>query len=259
VVAAREIALEIPSGPSAAASSLTCALLDGPAGPLPELVRTRVSVHYETADPRLPVLAVVTPAAVRLPNSVVVGALPRPGPLLVGDGALRAGAQEWRVTRWWRPARPAGLVPRRDVPPLSVADGLGIPLPAPTYDGLRPATLVGAGPGLTPAGDDVLAGALVAASATADPRLAEWRRLTRAALASRSTTAVSRGLLEHAVDGYACAQLADAVTSLCQGAGSWEDPVGRLLAVGHSSGAALLTGVLHTLTTRTHEHRKGAA
>ncbi len=126
----------------------------------------------------------------------------------------------------------------------------GLPQVPPSYDGLSPGALVGAGPGLTPSGDDVLAGALVTAHATADPRLDRWRHATRRALARRRTTAVSRALLHHALDGHATPELADAVVALCRDA----DPgpaVRRLLAVGHSSGAALLGGVLHTLTTRT--------
>ena len=118
----------------------------------------------------------------------------------------------------------------------------------PRYDGLAPATLLGAGPGLTPSGDDVLAGALVAAHATGDPRLAGWAGATRAALTATRTTPVSRGMLHHAADGYAT-------------------PAARRLRHrglhrprrrdGHAAaarrrpqlGAALLAGVVHTLTT----------
>ena len=82
---------------------------------------------------------------------------------------------------------------------------------------LRPELLVGAGPGLTPAGDDVLAGALVAAHATGDPRLEALRAGTRAALRTRGTTAVSRGLLTHALDGWATPELAAFVTAVCGG------------------------------------------
>jgi hypothetical protein len=109
---------------------------------------------------------------------------------------------------------------------------------------------VGRGDGLTPEGDDVLAGALVTAHATADPRLESWCSATREALRKRRTTAVSRGMLHHALDGYATPQLAELLTVLCRG-GDLEGPVARLRAIGHSSGDALLDGVVHTLTTRT--------
>jgi hypothetical protein len=110
---------------------------------------------------------------------------------------------------------------------------------------LRPDLLVGAGPGLTPTGDDVLAGALVAAHATGDGRLATLRSDTRAALRTRGTTAVSRGLLAHALDGYATVEVAEFVIATC--AGDVDDAAARLLRVGHSSGAALAAGALHVL------------
>lgn len=196
---------------------------------LTEVTRTAVSVHYETGDPAVPVLCVGTPDAVRLPNSVVVAELPADGP------------PDLAVRRWWRPDRPAGLVPPA---PARLAGLAGTP-----YDVLSPAVLVGSGPGLTPSGDDLLAGALVAAYATGDPRLADWRRQTRRALKTLRTTAVSHALLTHAMDGYAVPQLARFLTALCAGH-DVTDALAGLRAVGHSSGQALVDGVVHTLSTR---------
>jgi len=213
------------------------------------VARTTLSVHYETGAPELPVLCLVTHGAVRLPGAVVTARLPGNGRLvLAGDGVLEEAASSWRVTRWWNPPRPEGLASRVTVTE-QVRPPAGCPVPPTSYDGLEPAALVGAGPGLTPAGYDLLAGALVTARATGDPRLASWRERTRAALAERATTAVSRGLLHHALDGYATPELAEFLTALCTGAAT-AGPRGRLLAVGHSSGHALLAGVLYTLTTR---------
>jgi hypothetical protein len=126
-----------------------------------------------------------------------------------------------------------------DDPATVVPDDLG---------DLRPHDLVGSGPGLTPSGDDVLAGALVAGHATCDPRLPRWRAETRAALRVRRTTAVSRGLLHHAMDGYATPELAAYVEAACAGEPARAAPA--LLAVGRTSGAALAAGVLHVLRTR---------
>jgi hypothetical protein len=112
---------------------------------------------------------------------------------------------------------------------------------------VRPHDLLGSGPGLTPSGDDVLAGLLVAAHAVADPRLATWQAQTRAALRERTTTAVSRGLLTHALDGWATPELAGFVTAAC--AGDLTAALPTLLAVGHTSGAALAAGALHVLGT----------
>jgi hypothetical protein len=215
-----------------AASTLLADLLVQPGLRLTEVARTRTSVHYDTGRSDVPVLCVATPDAVLLPHTFVTGTLPA-APVLVDA--------TWRVTRWWHPARPTGLVPPA---PERVQT-----LDYTAYDALVPFALLGRGAGLTPEGDDVLAGALVTAHATADPRLEAWCAATRAALATRRTTAVSRGMLHHALDGYATPQLAELITVLCRG-GDLDGPVARLRAVGHSSGGALLDGVAHTLTTR---------
>jgi uncharacterized protein DUF2877 len=197
---------------------------------LTELLRTPVSVHYETGHSDVPLLCVITPQAVRLPNAVVCDHLPGPR-LTTYDGTLRDARRTWRVQRWWTPRRPHGLR-------------------TPGHEGqeadLRPVELVGRGPGLTPAGDDLLCGALVAAHAVADPRLPRWRRETRAALAHRQTTAVSRALLLHALDGWAVPQLADFVEAVCRGV-DVQAARARLHEVGHSSGASLAEGALRVL------------
>ncbi|HLN76805.1 MAG TPA: DUF2877 domain-containing protein [Nocardioidaceae bacterium] len=235
-----------------AASTLLAHLLDSPVEgggvELLEVARTSVSVHYLTGDPVVPVLCVCTSRAVLLPNSLVTGSLPAPGPLRIGDGRLTSPTATWGVRRWWQPSQPSGL------PRPTGADVARLSVPAASPDvprlalPLSPDALIGLGPGLTPAGDDVLAGALVAAYATDDPRLPAWRRTTVAALARGRTTDISRAMLHHALDGYAVPQLAAFVTALCLGHDT-AAATADLLAVGHTSGGALLTGVLHTLRT----------
>ena len=205
---------------AAAASSLLVALLDESCSPV-EVARTRVSVHYETGRDDVPVLCVGLPSAVRLPNMVVLSPVLPSGPLRVVAGALHADGSVWRVGRWWQPPRPHVPAAR----PRLACD-------------LDPTALVGRGPGLTPAGDDVVAGALVAGHAVRHPALERWRSATRDMLHARRTTAVSWGLLHHALDGWATPELAAYVES--PGAGPARD---RLLAVGSSSGAALAEGV----------------
>jgi Protein of unknown function (DUF2877) len=227
-----------PELPCAVSTLVADALVTAPRWT--EAVRTPVSVHYETADARIPVVCVANADAVRLPHSLVVADLP-------------SGSFVPRVTRWWTPPRPTGLSvpdPRR----WSRYGGT-------EHDDLDPAELLGLGDGLTPDGDDVLAGALVTGHATAHPALPRWRRETLRALATRRTTAVSVGMLRSAVDGWAAPQLAEAVEALCGGEQAEADvggAVARLLAVGHSSGRHLLDGVLHVLSTHP-STRQGAA
>jgi hypothetical protein len=230
--------------PAAASSVLTGLMQPGTHARLVEVARTRASVHYETGCDEVPMMCVCTPQAVRLPASVVTSVLP-PGGALVRDGVLCDATTRWQVVRWWRPRRPRGLhVPASFAPGSAVSD-------------VVPLDLVGRGPGLTPQGDDVLAAALVAAAAVGHPRLAEWRAGTARALVVRSTTAVSRGLLRHALDGWAVPQLADYLEAVCGG-----DPDGAagarasLLRVGHSSGTALAAGADHVLASMV---RAGAA
>ena len=227
----------------AAASSLLSPMLDGSARrtALVEVARTRTSVHYDTGRDDVPVLCVCLPSAVRLPNALVSSSLPT-GPATVEQGAFVAGHATWAVRRWWTPPRPRDLVApaRPSLPSLPSLPGVTVPAE------IRPDLLVGAGPGLTPAGDDVLAGVLVAAHATADPRLAALRTGARRALRTRTTTAVSRGLLTHALDGWATPELADFLIAMC--AGTIGETADRLLAVGHTSGAALAAGAMHVFT-----------
>ena len=231
--------MSLPTVPLAA-SSLLAEVFDSPAEDavlLLEVARTTVSVHYDTGRDVVPVLCICTPAAVRLPNAAVSSTLPTGEGLVAYDGRLHGPTATWKVARWWQPPRPRGLSrPTSNPTPSSGVD-------------LDPAALVGRGPGLTPEGDDVVAGALVAAHATDDPRLVSWRAATRRALATHGTTAVSRGLLQHAMDGYATVELADYLEALCNGRDA-RVAERRLLAVGHSSGAALAAGARHTLFTQ---------
>lgn len=246
--------------PCAASSLLAGLFEDSLRAPveLVEVARTRAAVHYDTGRDDVPVLCIATGAAVALPGSLVVCDLPA-DPVTVSDRRLRGGTTTWRVTRWWQPPRPVRLTPPDPTGPRRLASALPpAGVPRPTRDGaLDPERLVGAGPGLTPSGDDLLAGALVTAHATGDPRLATWREETRAALRTRRTTAVSRGLLHHALDGYATEELAGLLVAVCR-PGDPGPPLRRLLRVGHLSGAALAAGALHALSTHPAAGRSAA-
>ena len=214
-------------------------------------------------------VALLTPTATRVPAGVLpaVDAVPlvaalRPGEeVVLGSGALVVAGVRLQPARWWDSQVPpvqlptgAGALPDPQLPALPdavgpAADALAQALEGPassgfTSGGLRPAVgrLVGLGPGLTPAGDDVLAGALVALSAAGD-------RSRRTALAAAvgpllgRTSAVSASLLCHAADGRAVPELSRFVAGLARG-GDVGVVVEDLLRVGASSGVALASGAV---------------
>jgi hypothetical protein len=198
----------------------------------------------------------------------------RPASFLVGDGVVRwtgpAGPVVVRAVREWAPARLAkGEVVASAFAAVRTAlsgNGLscaGLAGADPGIDsravaGLADAArdgdaaaaaaarLLGSGPGLTPSGDDVLAGFLVAATAFGLD-IAALRQVI-AVLAPVRTTALSAALLWHAARGECIDELA-AVAALLTGrrqAGpeEFEGAVSRLLSVGRTSGTALALGLV---------------
>lgn len=257
--------------PVSASSSVELALV-GPARPA-EVVASTNQAAYVTVDDTILCLAVAD--AVRVPCGLIIESkslptMPAPGTIgVVGGGLLSIGGSAFRVARWWRPPRPRGLgtaAPARlagAVRWLSgrVADPLDAPGRAAVADlvhalsaGAHPQEavkrLLGRGPGLTPTGDDVLAGALVALIALGAPAAGPLADSVLA-LAPTSTTTVSAALLTHAARGECIPQLADLLDAIALDPP--EQPVrlpraaGALLAVGHCSGAGLLHGVLVAL------------
>lgn len=113
-------------------------------------------------------------------------------------------------------------------------------------DGVR--ALAGRGPGLTPAGDDVLTG-FVLARRSLDP--AGSRGDIAIVLArGRGTGQPARSLLRAAADGEAFEPAAAMLAALLVGDGSSLAPaVRRLSALGATTGRAMLTGLIRGLTT----------
>jgi hypothetical protein len=105
--------------------------------------------------------------------------------------------------------------------------------------------LAGRGPGLTPTGDDVLGGALLAAWAGASPHPAAIGALIVAEAGPRTTT-LSRAFLQAASQG-ACGSDWHALF-MARDQGELTRAVDRLLAVGHTSGADGLAGFLAVQT-----------
>jgi hypothetical protein len=256
--------------PVAASSAVELALV-GPSRPATVVAATPHATYLAIDDADGTMVCVASAEAVRVPCAVILEsrALPPQVPAgtiaTVGKGNLIVAGASFRVTRWWRPPRPRGL---GAIAPARVAaavrwltgrvadplDGQGRAAVADLVHALQMgsspdaavARLLGRGPGLTPTGDDVLAGALVSLNALGAPAA----RLLAAAVAASApdaTTTVSVALLRHAARGECIPQLADLLEAVAHGADSASPlprAAGALLAVGHCSGAGLLHGVL---------------
>jgi hypothetical protein len=101
--------------------------------------------------------------------------------------------------------------------------------------------LLGRGAGLTPSGDDLLAGFLIGAHVFG-LEAADLRQAIGGHAATR-TTALSAALLWHAARGECIGEVA-ALASALTGRGPAGAAAQRLLAVGHASGPALAQGLL---------------
>ena len=226
--------------------------LDGAPCPGTPLARFPTAIYL-----RLPrvfgVIALLTSDAVRLPCGLALPASGRElpldrltGPVLVGGGVLRVGDVDvapgrvvsLALSRRSAPSREALRAAGRLV---DVAAHAPPDLQEPSRSGAAGMRLLGRGSGLTPSGDDVLAGYLAAAAAYGLPAGA-LRALVRRD-ADRLTTALSAALLRHAAAGEAIPQVSMVLDALTSGRRLTE-AITALLAVGHSSGAALAAGVL---------------
>jgi hypothetical protein len=239
-------------------------LLSGPARPAEVLGRFATAVYMRVRGGD--VIALLSSDAVRLPIGLILPMSSRELPLarltgqvVVGSGAVRIGRWSCRVSRLISPTAPSGLTPDsqayehlrlrlegrpgvnrdpRQAEPL--AHGVHYPRPSP--DLVR--RLVGVGPGLTPAGDDLLAGILIGLwgfDMTAEP----FRSAVLAA-APTGTTALSAELLRCAARGESIPQMNQLLRAMS--ASTWQerldDALDDLIRVGHTSGLALATGVL---------------
>lgn len=264
-----------------AASTVLAPTLTGPLRGLAVVAAGTAAVYLTDSDGLL--LAVCASGAVPVSCGLVLppGRRPevlfRPGEeALAGHGSLQTGPRRLVVTRWWPPARvgPFGSHDPVPLPPaprellrrlISAADA---PVDEAAYRARRAAVpaadavahgdgeaaerlltgVLGLGPGLTPSGDDVAAGLLLvlyAVLGAGSPQLGPLAAAVVAAARSR-TTAVSAALLAEAAAGRTSAPVAVAVRALLGQPvpGSPVDAFTALLALGHSSGADLATGML---------------
>jgi hypothetical protein len=243
----------------------TAALLSGPVRPATVVASTRemVAVHVHDADPGL--ICLTSRSATRLPCAMVVpGPVPQVAdgaPATVGSGWVMAPGVAVGVARWWAVRLPivadgpAGrnratrcAPPAREPEVLEAAAALSCALHSHALrldEAVR--ALLGLGPGLTPQGDDVLVGALVALRAVharAADRLG--LEIERARPFDR-TTAVSAGLLAYAAHSRCVPELTAFLGALGDPGAQLSVARRALLNVGHTSGAGLCAGVLCAL------------
>ena len=185
--------------------------------------------------------AVRVPCGVQLPSSSPKFPLDRlTGPVRVGGGSLRIGTTEVTVGRTVSASVPRLPAPRRVRLDRIELSGIDVDLDV-DVDVAEPARLLGLGGGLTPSGDDALAGYLAAAAAYGLP-VDELRTFVDAEAQHRTTT-LSAALLRHAAAGEAIPQVCRLLVALDDGAGI-DAALADLLRIGHTSGAALAAGVL---------------
>lgn len=245
----------------AAASSLAPGWLHGPPVPARVVAVFDRAAYLLRAGEVLPVLA---PGALALPGGLRVAdgshldelALRTGQDVEAGRGRILASGGGLVVRRTWRPqpvpsralsvAARAGagyalepfVEPVRDLRPLAVLAASG------TRTAAAGEGLVGLGPGLTPAGDDVLCGVLLGLRASgAESRCAALARAVGPLLGR--TTALSATLLRQAARGYGVPPVVALVHAWHrdEAATDLAALASQVAAVGHTSGPALLLGL----------------
>jgi hypothetical protein len=111
--------------------------------------------------------------------------------------------------------------------------------------GLEPQALIGLGPGLTPAGDDFLVGALALLDAVGEVRVHMALARAIAGASPASTSPLSSCFLQAAAIGHVGEHLHRAVSSVI--GGNVPGAIAAAGNIGHSSGWDMLAGVATTL------------
>lgn len=246
----------------AAASSAVRRLITGPplgGAVLGSFSQALIIGTHTGGGPR--VLSLLSPNAARVPNGVLLpeifefGQHPAGEPVSIGGGRIRAGEVDAEVVRWWECRIPRIRQSAAAVRALrAAADGSVRGAPAGPVDDLRRTLnsgddaevkaavdgLVGLGQGLTPGGDDVLAGVLTGLHATGRTDLADVIA-TRAEVMRDRTTLLSADLLQLAGRGFGCLEIVGFMRAT---EAQTERAIKRLLSIGHTSGADLATGLV---------------
>jgi len=217
------------------------------------------------------VVVATTADATRLPNSIEIGRPSSAGVFAdiehgttatIGSRGIEFDSIAIDVVRWWNPRPALPAVSRADletavaplsptvpgVDPSDLTDALSDRSPR---DLLRASgRLLGSGPGLTPEGDDYLAGAIsgtrILATALGDHAAVTMLEVATAplvALAHARTTTFSAALIAHAAGGRVARPAGSFLLALA-GRGDVEAALDTLLSVGHTSGPALAAGIV---------------
>ena len=217
------------------------------------------------------VVVVATNDATRLPNGIEIPLSAKNDPfesvehgatVELGWNRVMLQGLAVHVARWWDP-RPA--LPAMTVEQLEAAIA-GLPATVPHVDAERLGTalklcsptallaaakpLIGKGAGLTPAGDDYMAGALAgtrllseALNHRAGTSMLDRTARPIAKLADTRTTTFSAALIQHALRGQVAAPAGALLRSLA-GRGDVASAHEALTKVGHTSGPALAAGMV---------------
>jgi len=269
-------------------------LLRGPVRPARVLMSVPAAVYLVIPGERgNDVVGVLTNDAARLPLGCVLSrasnrrplvAVPPGAPAEVGGGRIVVGDLAVSAAAWWEPrprlpSRHPALLPEGVRQLRTSLYGDGVPHSAFTLPGLpvgpggplaalrgavrradldaalRTATrLIGLGPGLTPAGDDVMAGTIAGLVLLGHPA-AERFAAAVYSLAAGRTTELSRALLRHAAAGEVSAEYAGVLHGLV-GERPLRPAISTLLATGSTSGRAMALGLCTAidLVDRTTRH-----
>ncbi|MCP3993907.1 MAG: DUF2877 domain-containing protein [bacterium] len=229
------------------------------------------SSHAVWLDAGDRVLVVTTSDATRLPNGIQLAAgsteslfdsIVHDGDAEIGFGRVMFEGLSVAVGRWWDP-RPV-LAPITEAELASTIEGLPNDVPdidsGPLAAALRARSaggvlhsaraLLGKGPGLTPEGDDFIAGALAATRLLAEAMRRERTiamvagiSVPLARLAEVRTTAFSASLIQSALRGQV-AEPAGSLLRAMTGRGDVAAAHLGLIRVGHTSGPALAAGMV---------------
>lgn len=265
-----------PADWPAAVSPLVAEALQAPPRPAKVLGAFPTALYLQLDRHEL-VLPVLTEDALRLPTGLRL-ALPaalvawgvEPGSRVsIGGGRVRLPHRDVVAVRAWRPARVTAAPQPLDASALARSIGaldtategavlreltadltraaLATPVPTGRLARLT-AGLVGAGRGLTPSGDDALCGVLLAlrAGGAPAPALAAVSAAVTRSLAA--TTSLSASLLLAAAAGCAVPEVATVANAVSRGdVAGIDEALPAVLAIGHSSGADLLAGLVGAL------------